>query len=44
MAILTPAPDIPAVLAGPLIAAVIIAFAYLATIDWTHPDHDQEKP
>ena len=36
--------DIPAPLAAPAIAAVIIATAYLMTIDWTHPNHDQEQP
>jgi hypothetical protein len=36
--------DIPAPLAGPVIAAITIAVAYLATIDWTHPNHnDQEQ-
>lgn len=29
--------DLPAPLAGPLIAAITIALAYLATVDWTHP-------
>jgi hypothetical protein len=40
------APDLPAALASPLIAAVIIAVAYLMTVDWTHPDtrHNQEQP
>jgi len=28
--------DLPAALAGPLIAALTIAVAYLATVDWTH--------
>ncbi|WP_276205332.1 hypothetical protein [Streptomyces prasinopilosus] len=38
--------DIPAPLAGPLIAAAVIAWAYLITVDWVHPNahrHDQEN-
>jgi hypothetical protein len=38
--------DIPAALAGPAIAILTTAVAYLMTVDWTHPDtrHNQEQP
>lgn len=30
--------DLPAPLAGPVIAAITIAVCYLALINWTHPE------
>lgn len=43
---MTTAPfDIPAPLAGPVIAILTIAATFLATVNWTHPNrHDQEQP
>ena len=35
--------DIPAPLAGPIIAAITTATAYLMTVDWTHHNNDQEN-
>ena len=35
--------DIPAPLAGPAIAAFIIAATFLMTTDWTHPNN-RKKP
>lgn len=42
---MTPPPfDIPAPLAGPVIAALTTAWAFLMTVDWTHSRHDKEQP
>lgn len=39
-----PPVDIPAPLAGPIIAALTTAVAYLATVDWMRGgNHDQEN-
>ncbi|MFC9891534.1 hypothetical protein [Streptomyces pilosus] len=43
---MTPPPfDIPAPLAGPTVAALTIAWAFLMTVDWIRPHrHNQEQP
>jgi hypothetical protein len=39
-----PAIDVPHAWAGPTIATLTIALTYLATVDWWHPNNDQEQP
>jgi hypothetical protein len=36
--------DIPAPYAGPAIAIIAVAFAFLMLIDWTHPNAPTNRP